>query len=106
MRIIPGELLGRGRADSDAIRPAIECDSRAALDDERRVKYRSDVHAAKIICRTIVGEDAVIPAPAGVTETPITKAVIDAAIETHMRTPISAIPEVRAVDPTPISRGP
>ena len=62
-----------------------------------------DVH---VIHPGIVEKAIVIPAPAFVTETAVTEAVIYAAVKADVRTPISAVPEVSAASPTPITGSP
>src|ERR1700676_540187 len=54
----------------------------------------------------VVVEAIAIPASAFVAESAVTEAVIYAAIEADMFTPISAVPKVRTTSPTPVTRSP
>ncbi len=65
-----------------------------------------DRDTAEIIDGLVVGEHAIVPASTLVTDAAITVAVIDATVETDMRSPISGIPSIIAVVPAPIAGRP
>src|SRR6202047_1920856 len=54
----------------------------------------------------VIGEVIALPAAAFVSKTPVAEAVIDAAIEAHLRAPISFMEKERTIAPAPITRGP
>jgi hypothetical protein len=56
--------------------------------------------------RTIVKKVVVVPTSTFEAMTKVTKAIVDPAVETYLRTPITIIENVSAVSPTPIARGP
>jgi hypothetical protein len=56
--------------------------------------------------RPIVEEFTVAPFTALEAFATVSKAVINAAVESDMRTPIAGIPKIHAVVPTPVSRSP
>src|SRR3974390_1601677 len=58
-----------------------------------------DIHISN---RTVVIEKSIVPASALEAPAKISKPVVDAAIEPHMRSPVAVIKEKRAVDPRPI----
>src|SRR5580658_6422179 len=58
------------------------------------------VHA-RVVVKVAVGPPTAVIAGADITET-----VVDAAIETDLRSPVARVPEVRAVSPTPIAGRP
>lgn len=55
---------------------------------------------------TVVVKRAVVPIPAFKSAAAIAKAVIHSAVKSNMRSPISAVPNIYAAAPTPISRRP
>src|ERR1700723_3379078 len=46
------------------------------------------------------------PVPALISDSEIAEAVIDAAVETYVRSPIPCVPDVDAITPTPVARSP
>src|SRR5579862_1799184 len=62
-----------------------------------------DMRAAEIVHGLVVVEMVVIPETAEIAGADIAEAVIDAAIEADMRAPITAMPEIGAVNPAPIA---
>ncbi len=108
MGFMRGGLLRGGGTGGDAASAAVETDARAGagVGADRRVVDGCHVDAAKIVRRAIVGEGAVIPASALIAVSAITEAVIDAAVESDGRAPISAVPEIGVIDPAPITRSP
>src|ERR1700688_3672041 len=59
-----------------------------------------------VVYRPIVGETFAFPASAEIANSHVTEAVIHAAIKSNMRPPITGIPVIAAVAPTPIARSP
>ena len=59
-----------------------------------------------VIHRAVVIEGSVIPIPSLITGTAIAVAVVDAAVEADLRTPVAAIPGVGVASPAPIARSP
>src|SRR5580693_1001393 len=79
---------------------------RATARDHPLVVHIANHASVHIIHRAVVVERSVIPIPARVSHARVAEAVVDAAIESDMRTPIAFMPQVNAVAPTPISRSP
>ena len=102
----PGLFL-RGRSRGSPTSATIEADaSYSRIVDDGFVVDVRDVDAAEIIHGPVVSEDAVSPIAALIARTHIAEAIIDAAIESDMRSPISGVPNIEAVPPAPITRGP
>src|SRR5271166_4422099 len=64
------------------------------------------VDAPKVRYRAVIGENSAAPFTAAEADSTVAEAVIDAAVETDMRTPIARVPSVEAASETPIARGP
>jgi len=54
----------------------------------------------------VVGKDPVIPVSADVIRTAVAVAIVNPAVEAHMRTPVAGMPEIPAALITPITRRP
>jgi hypothetical protein len=62
-----------------------------------------DVH---VVHRTVIVEGPVIPISAFIADATIAEAVIDATVETDMRTPVTVVPSVAVTAPAPIAGSP
>jgi hypothetical protein len=81
-------------------------DPRIVVDDNRLVvdvRYVGDVNVGHA---TVVIEPVALPIPAEKSGAGVTKAIINAAVETDVWSPIAAIPNVEAVIPAPVARSP
>jgi hypothetical protein len=81
-------------------------DPRIVIDDNRLVvdvRYVGDVNVGDA---TVVKVPVALPIPAEKSGAGVTKAIVDAAVETDVRTPIAAIPNVETVIPAPVARSP
>jgi hypothetical protein len=65
-----------------------------------------DVRSTEIIDRAVIGKCPVVPVAAEKPDAVIAESVIDAAVETDMRSPIAGMERVDAVVPTPPGRRP
>src|ERR1700730_11982659 len=74
-------------------------DNRLAVD----VRYVGDVDVGHA---TVVKEPVALPIAAEEPRTGITKAIINAAVETDVWSPIAPMPNVETVIPAPVARGP
>ena len=107
MLLVRGRLLFLRRPHCRSARSAIEADSRGTgFNVNSLLVDMSDRDIAKIVDGLIVDEHAIVPAATLIADTAVTKAVIDSAIETNVRTPIACIPYVNSVTPAPIARCP
>src|SRR5215469_10270745 len=99
-------LLG-GRLRSRAAGSAVEAyiRHRRAVDHCLIVDV-CNIDATEIVDGLIVVEDAVLPITTLVADASIAEAVVDAAIETDVRTPIAGMQHVDAIAPPPIGRRP
>ena len=94
--------LGRGSAGS-AVEAGL-CPTRVV--DDGLVVDVCDGHAAYIVDGLIVTERAIVPISALVADAAIAEAVIDAAIESYVRSPITGVPRIDTVVPAPIAGRP
>jgi hypothetical protein len=103
--VSPGLLLGR-RTRGHSAASAVEGNVRAIVYDHRPVIDIGDVGDIHIGHRAVVEESAAAPFTAGETFAEVSETVINAAIESDVRTPIAGIPKIDAAVPTPVSRSP
>jgi hypothetical protein len=100
-------LFCRGRSGANSTGAAVIADMvhRGVVDYGLVVNVVNvgDVH---VIHRAVVVEGSVIPISTLVADTTIAEAVVDATVESHVRTPVAAIPGVGVAAPTPIAGGP
>src|SRR5580698_11549037 len=84
----------------------VDVDDGVALNDgavDVDVRY---VDAAEVGDRAVVGEDSAAPLTAEEADAAVAEAVVDAAIEADMRTPVAGVPSVESAGITPVARGP
>jgi hypothetical protein len=100
-------LFLRGRSRDSPARATVEADtSYSHIVDDGFVVDVGDVHATEIVHGRVVAEDAVSPVAAFVAGAHIAETVIDAAVVSNMRPPVSGVPNIKAVPPAPISGRP
>jgi hypothetical protein len=81
-------------------------DPRIVVDDNRLVvdvRYVGDVNVGHA---TVVIEPVALPIPAEKSRAGVAKAIIDAAVETDVWSPVAAIPNVETVIPAPVAGRP
>ena len=106
MSLAPPRFFFRGRTRIDSAVTAVERDVvLIAVDHGRVVDVMNFVHV-DIHDGAVVEEMSAVPASPFKTGTEIAKAVVDAAIETNVRSPIAVPPPEVATFPTPPSRSP
>jgi hypothetical protein len=101
-------FLGRGRTHLDAApSPVVAHPVHGSVADDRAVNIgvvdHGRVHTHN---RGVVTEVAAAPASPVKAHSGIAKAVVHAAIEAYLRSPVARIPEVAAITPAPVARGP
>jgi hypothetical protein len=64
------------------------------------------VAAAQVIYPAVVVEGAVIPVSAFIATPTVAEAIIDAAVKADLRPPITVIPSVAIIAPSPVARSP
>jgi hypothetical protein len=108
MLLIRRRLFLSGRPSSYASAAAVEADTGdiRSVDDYRFVIDVGDVDGAEIVDSSIVGEDAVIPISALVAYATIAETIVDAAVKADVRTPVTCVPNIKPVSPTPVARRP
>src|SRR5271165_4938349 len=94
--------LGSNPAAAAAVADAVDAD----VVDHRFVVHVSDVHRTDIHYGAVVVQMLALPVAAFVAVTAVAVAVIDAAVESDVRPPIAAVPNVCAVCPPPIPGSP
>lgn len=81
-------------------------DPRIVVDDNRLVVDVRDICDVNVGDATVVKVPVALPIPAEKSGAGVTKAIINAAVETDVRSPIAAIPNVETVIPAPVAGGP
>jgi hypothetical protein len=105
MAFVRRSFLLRSGPSVDTVAPVVT-DSRIVVDDDRLVIDVRDIGDVNVGHAAVVKEAVAAPIPAEKSYTRITEAVIDAAIEADVRSPITAIPDVQTVIPAPVARSP
>ena len=106
MLLVSGGFLFGCGLRGDAAAATVEAHAGRFIDDDGLFVDVGDRDTAEIVDRAIVGEHAIVPMTALVAQAGIAEAVIDAAVEADMRSPITGGPHVDAVAPAPIARRP
>src|SRR5271155_416143 len=65
------------------------------------VRYVRDV-----VDRSVVEEGSIVPIPALIAYASVAEAVVDAAVESNLGTPIALVKDKRSIGPAPVTRGP
>ncbi len=100
-------LFGCRRASGNSTGAAVVADPvHGGIVDNRRVVNVVNVGDVHVVHRTVVVKLPVLPTSALIAGTAIAKAVIDAAVEADLLTPVAAIPGERAAAPTPVTGSP
>jgi hypothetical protein len=94
------------RSGMHAARTAVVTDAvhRDIIDD--RLVVDVDVGDVHIINGTVVEEVTTIPIPAAVSCAKVAEAVINATVETDVRTPVAGMPHINTFTPAPVTRRP
>jgi hypothetical protein len=101
-----GFFLRRG-TPLHSTRTAIECNVGFVIHDHRTVHVDiGDVNRVYVHDGRVVEEMALAPFAAAEALAAVSKAVVDSTVEADMRAPVTAIPNVDAVVPSPVSRSP
>src|SRR6202163_1930201 len=106
MAIVRRSVLLRSWPSMNAAVATVVTDPRIVVDDNRLVvdvRYVGDVDVGDA---AVVKEPVALPIPAEKSRAGITKAIINAAVETDVWSPIAAIPNVEAVIPAPVAGSP
>jgi len=103
--VSPSRLLRRGASCCSAL-SAVEGDVRIIVYDDGLVIDIRDVGDIHVGHGPVVKEFAATPFAAYEAFTEVSKAVIDAAIESDVWAPIAGIPHIEAINPTPVSGSP
>jgi hypothetical protein len=101
-----GFFLRRG-TPLHSTRTAIECNVGFVIHDNRAVHVDvGDVYSVHVHDGGVIEERAAAPFAAAKALAAVSKAVVDSAVEADMRAPVTAVPNVEAVVPSPVSRSP
>ena len=103
MRFVGVSLLLRRRARGYSALSAVVCHVRIIVYDDRLVIDIGHVRHIHIGHRPVVEESAAAPFPALEAFAAVSEPVINAAIKSNVRAPITSIPNIVALVPTPIS---
>lgn len=74
--------------------------------DHSLVIHVGDMHAAKVGNRPVVVEGTTTPVAAVETNTAVSVSVVDSAVKSYVRAPITRMPDIRATAPAPVTRCP
>src|ERR1700688_4018838 len=99
-------LLLRSGSRPDSATAAVVADVRIIVDDNRLVINVGDVGDVNVVHAPVVKVAVALPISAIKTTAGVTKAVIDAAIKSDVRPPVSLVPGIEAIVPTPVSGSP
>ena len=101
-----GELL-RGRARGDAARAPVIADAiYGPVVDHSPVIDVGDVHVGNVVHRTVVVKAPSTPLTAVKPRAGVAVAIVDAAVEPDVGSPVAGIENIAASDPAPIGRRP
>src|SRR5579862_1081622 len=106
VRIAGGGELRCCRPCGETAVPAIEADIRNVVHHDRFVVDVDDCYAAEVVDGAVVKESTVAPIAPLIANAVIAEAVVDAAIEPDLRSPIAGVEEVDTVIPAPIAGSP
>ncbi len=99
------QLLSRGtRIDSAA--PAVVANPAALIVGDIVVVYIAHIRDVHIRYRAVVVNSAVIPISAIIATAGVSEAVVDTAVVTNMRTPVTRVPMIGAIIEAPPGRRP
>jgi hypothetical protein len=92
-------------------RPAASAVIADAVHRSRILDHRLAIHIVNdrcvhIIHRAVVVKGSVTPIPSRVADPQIAEPVVDATVESDLRTPVAFIPHIHAIAPAPIARSP
>jgi len=88
------------------IADVVDIDDGVLLDDGAVHIDIGDVNAAEVGARAVVCKVSAAPLAADEADATVAEAVVDAAIEADMRTPVTAVPSIRLTGPTPVTGSP
>src|SRR5690348_7259236 len=98
--------LGRPRIDS-ASAPVVAHAIHGNVSDDRAIHIGVVNHrCVHVHYRRVVPKCSMLPAPADETDAGVAKSIINSAVEAHVRSPISGVPDVPAAAPSPVTRRP
>ena len=105
--VVGVRLLLRGRPGRQPADAAVVAHAaRIVVVDDGAVVHVGYVNAAEVIHGVVVGEVAMIPVAALVSDAAIPEAVIDAAVEADGQPPVSCVPGIRPIIPAPVAGRP
>jgi hypothetical protein len=106
VRFVSPGLLLRRRTRAYSALSTVVCHMRIVVYDDGLVINIGDVGDVNVGHRPVVEEFAAAPFAALEAFAEVSEAVVDAAVESDVRTPIADVPEIDAIVPTPVSGGP
>ena len=109
MRGAEGCYLGRSRAYSYALRAAVVADAvvdDSPVDDHIAFVNIGDTDASEIIDGAIVSKVVAMPVASLITDSDVTEAVVDTAVEADIAAPIAVVEAVAATDKAPVAGRP
>jgi len=103
---VHGSLLLRSGSSADSAVATVVADVRIVVDDDRFVIDVGYIGDVNVVHAPVVKEAVALPISAIKTIAGVAKAVIDAAVKSDVRSPVSIVPSVEAIVPTPVSGSP
>jgi hypothetical protein len=104
--LVDRSFLLRSGSSTDPAVATVVADVRVVIDDNRLVIDVSYIGDVNVVHAPVVKEPVAVPISAIKTITGVSKPVIDTAIKSDMRPPISIVPGIDAIVPAPVARGP
>jgi len=103
---VHGSLLLRSGSSADSAVATVVADVRIVVDDDRFVIDVGYIGDVNVVHAPVVKEAVALPISAIKTIAGVAKAVIDATVKSDVRSPVSIVPTVEAIVPTPVSGSP
>src|SRR5215469_2661925 len=106
MAFVSVGLLLRRRPRFDTAVTAVVADVAFGDVGDSRVVGVVDNGRVYAVHISVVGKATAFPSAALIPNTAVAEAVVDAAVETHVRSPIPRVPDIYAVTPAPVTGSP
>jgi hypothetical protein len=104
--LVHRSFLLRSGSSADSAVATVVADVRIVVDDNRLVINVGDVGDVNVVHTAVVKVAVALPISTIKTITGIAKSVINPAVKSDVRSPVSIVPGIEAIVPTPVSGSP